>query len=869
MKANSFVSRLVEGISNVLIGRRHLLSVVFAVMTVFFGWSATHVKLDPGFLKLLPLKHEYMQTMMQYMKDFPGANTLLVNLRWKGQGDIYNAEFMDDLRKATDDVFFIPGINRNHVTSLFTPNTYYIEITEDGFRGEPVVPAKFSATPEELDRVRHNVTLSGQIGLLVASDLKGALIRADLQDVDPDAPRDQMRVDYWEVQKKLEEIRGRFESPTEYIYKIKHDQGPFKAGDTVTQGYVDYGWMLRYETFQAIPKNANGELGEAVPVKGSDVSVETVKNPEYNPNVEVNIIGFARLLGDVIKGLLGVFTFFALAFGITLMLLYWYTRSPRLTLTALVVALLPVLWLIGILPLIGFGIDPMSILVPFLIFSIGVSHAVQMTNAWRQEVVGGASAVEASRRSFRKLFVPGAVALLTNALGFAVIMFIDIPIVHELGITACLGVLLMIITNKMILPIILTHIRLEDSCRRHTDDTQHAGGSGAKIWQIVAKCAEPRCALYVFGVCLVLLLGTTWLSRGLVIGDSGTGAPELRPDSRYNRDSNQIAKSYLIGVDVLTVIAEAKDFEGDSCLHYPVTNLIDRFELYMRGVAGVQSVLSVGGVGKLVISAFNEGNPRWEALPRNEAGLSVGSRAFDPNLGLNNESCRAIQVMIFTKNHDGPTVAHVVSEIKDFIKANPVDGLKLRLASGNVGVMAATNEAVSAAEVKMLLAIFGALILLCLITFRSVTAVICVIVPLTMVSIFCNALMASLSIGLKVATLPVIALGVGVGVDYGIYLFERIQHHMDEDGMNFRDAFHAAMRQRGTAAVFTAITMAVAVGTWTLSALKFQADMGLLLSFMFLVNMLGAICLLPALGAWFYYDEGRKPVPKRTGSVPG
>jgi uncharacterized protein len=410
----------------------------------------------------------------------------------------------------------------------------------------------------------------------------------------------------------------------------------------------------------------------------------------------------------------------------------------------------------------------------------------------------------------------------------------------------------------MILPIILTHIRLEQSCRRRTDDAGRDGG--ARIWGIIAKCAEPRCAVYVFVVCGVLLIGTTWLSRGLVIGDSGHGAPELRPDSRYNQDSEQIARNYLIGVDVLTIIAEAKDFEGDSCLHYPVTNLIDRFEMNMRGVAGVQSVLSVGGVGKLVISAFNEGSPRWEALPRNEAGLSVGSRAFDPNLGFNNESCRAIQVMIFTKNHDGPTIAHVVAEAKKFIVANPVDGVKLRLASGNVGVMAATNEAVSAAEVKMLLAIFGALILLCLLTFRSITAVICVIVPLTMVSIFCNALMASLGIGLKVATLPVIALGVGVGVDYGIYLFERIQHHMRED-MNFHDAFHAAMRQRGTAAVFTAITMAVAVGTWTLSALKYQADMGLLLSFMFLVNMLGAICLLPALGAWFYYGRG-KPAPK-------
>ncbi len=787
MSNASKMEKFVGGIADILIGRRKLLAVIFAIVTVLFAGSATRVKLDPGFLKLIPIKHEYMRTMMDYMRDFSGANTLLVNLRWKGEGDIYNKEFMDALQGATDEVFYIPGVNRTKVSSLFTPSTYYIEITEQGFNGEPVVPAKYSGTPEELEQVRKNVALSGQIGLIVANDLKGAMIRADLQDYDPSKGQEGQRVDYWEVQQKLTEIRQKFETQ----------------------------------------------------------------------NVEVNIIGFARLLGDVIYGLLGVFIFFGVAFLITMALLYWYTRSVRLTVVALIVALLPVLWLIGTLPLIGFGIDPMSILVPFLIFSIGVSHAVQMTNAWRQEVVAGATAVEASRAAFCKLFIPGAVALLTNALGFAVIMFIDIPIVHELGITACLGVLLMIVTNKMILPIILTRVKLEESSRQHSlrGPSPLMGG----LWKALARCAEPRTALIVFAVCAVLLVVTTMASRKMVIGDSGKGVPELRHDSRYNYDDRAINSSYNIGTDVLTVIAEAKDFEGDSCLHYDVVDLIDRFELYVRGIDGVQSVTSVAGIGKLVISAFNEGNPRYRALPRTQTGLSTGSKAFDPNLGLNNESCRAIQVLIFMKNHDGTVIAHAVEEIKKFIAANPTKGVNLRLASGNVGVMAATNEAVGSAEVTMLAAIFGALALLCLITFRSFAAVICIIVPLTMVSIFCNALMAVLGIGLKVATLPVVALGVGVGVDYGIYLFERIQHSLDE-GVDFRSAFYDAMRQRGTAAVFTAITMAIGVGTWAFSALKFQADMGILLAFMFLVNMLGAICLLPALGAWFYKGQGR-PLP--------
>jgi uncharacterized protein len=768
-----------------LIRQRKKFSILFAAVTVLFAASASQVKLDPGFLKLIPVEHEYMQTMMEYMEDFSGANTLLVNLRWKGEGDIYNAEFMQALQNATDDVFFIPGINRTRVSSLFTPNTYYIEITEEGFDGKPVVPAEFSRTPEQLAQVRSNVDNSGQVGLLVANDLKGSLIRADLLEYDRNKPEGEQKVDYWAVQKQLEEIRAKYE----------------------------------------------------------------------NENIEVNIIGFAKLLGDVINGLLGVFAFFALAFAITVALLYWYTRSWRITFTGLVVAMLPVLWLVGCLPLMGYGIDPMSILVPFLIFAIGVSHAVQMTSAWRTEVMAGASSAVASSRAFSSLFIPGATALLTEALGFGVIMFIAIPIVHELGITACLGVLLMIITNKMILPIILSYLTLEESSKQHSENVLFQEGS--PLLKIVSAAAVRKNTWYVFAGTLVLLVFATWQSRYLVIGDSGTGVPELHEDSRYNVDSRTIAGSYNIGVDLLTVIVEAKDFPTDSCLQYPVVNLIDKFELYMRGVEGVQSVVSVAGIGRLVIGAFNEGNPRWRSLPRTEVGLSTGSKAFDPNLGFNTEGCRAIQVMIFTKDHEGATIAHVVGEIKKFIADNQVEGVKMRLASGNVGVMAATNEAVGKAEIKMILCLFGALILFCLAQFRSWTATLCVLIPLTLVTVMCNALMAFLDIGLKTATLPVIALGVGVGVDYGLYLFERIQHHMADPTVDFQEAFVRGMKERGAAAVFTAFTMSIGVMTWTMSALKFQADMGLLLAFMFLINMFGAITLLPALGAWIYRQKGR------------
>ena len=757
-----------------MIANRRVLLALFIGVTLVFGYTATTLRLDPGFNKMIPVTHPYMKTFLEYANTFTGANRVLVSVRWKGDGDIYNKEFLDVLRKATDEVFFIPGVARSRVQSLFTPNVRYIEVTEQGFTGDSVVPAKFDGSQQALDTVRRNVQRSGQIGGLVANDLKSAMIRADLLDKDPQTGQP---LDYAVLSQRLEDVRAKLSSDT----------------------------------------------------------------------VEVNIIGFAKVVGDVIEGLGTVIGFFAIAFVITAALLYWYARSIKLTVVALLVALLPVVWLLGLLPLLGLGIDPMSVLVPFLIFSIGVSHAVQMTNAWKQDKLAGASSVDAAHAAFRKLFIPGAVALLTNALGFAVIMHIDIPIVHELGITACLGVLLMIVTNKMMLPIVLSHLKLEAAASKAGSFDE---GARHPLWWAVSACAERRVALAIFAVSLALLAAGTIGSRQLKTGDVGSGAPELRDDSRYNRDNAQIGRSYNVGVDVLSVIVEAKDFDGDSCLHYPVMSAIERFELHMRGVAGVHSVLSVTTAARVGIAANNEGSPRWAALPRNAQALGQGASGFNPDDGLNTDGCKAIQVLVFTNDHEGTTIAHVVQEIGRWVDANKTEGVAFRLASGNVGVMAATNEAVEHAEVTMLVSIVGAIALLCLATFRSWTAVLCIIVPLAIVSILCNAVMATLGIGLKVATLPVVALGVGVGVDYGIYLFERIQHHMRE-GEAFRVAFYHAMCERGTAAVFTALTMSIGVATWAFSPLKFQADMGLLLAFMFLVNVFGAILLLPALGAWF------------------
>ena len=766
------IERLIAQIAHQLINWRKSIVVLTVLLSSLLGASALRTHLDAGFNKLIPMSHPYMQAFLQHAGTFSGANRVLVSVKWKGQGDIYNERFLQVLRNVNDEVFFIPGVNRGQLYSLFTPNVRYVEVTEDGFVGEVIIPSRFTPDAEGLAQVRSNVAKSGQIGKLVGSDLKSALVRADLLEINPETGG---RLDYSDVAKRLEDIRKKFN----------------------------------------------------------------------DPEIDIHIVGFSKVLGDVMEGLMIVISFFAIAFTITAVLLMAYSRSLNLTLLALAVALLPVLWLLGLLPLGGYGIDPMSILVPFLIFSIGVSHAVQMTNAWKYEVSMGVDSKNAAKNSFRRLAIPGTLALLTNALGFMVIMLIDIPIVHELGVTACLGVSLMILTNKVILPVALSYLPGQKSTDKEPADSIRKHPA----WWRVSALAEPKPALITLLVSVLLLAGGTALSRHLLTGDIGAGVPELRQQSRYNLDNAAIVRDYAIGMDVLSVYAETQNLD-EACLNWPVMNAIERFDLAMRGVDGVRSVTTIAGLAKLAASGNNEGNPRWAALQRTEAALRTGAKAANPDLGLNNDGCKVIHLQLYLKDHEGATLKHVVSEVSKFIEADKTPNVKFRLGGGNAGVAAATNEAVEHAEVNMLAAIFGAITVLCWLTFRSWRAVLCIVVPLTLVSILCNALMAVLGIGLKVATLPVVALGVGVGVDYGIYLFERIQHEIDDLGATLRHAFYEAMVQRGTAAVFTAITMSIGVGTWFFSALKFQADMGILLAFMFLVNVLGAIFLLPAMACW-------------------
>jgi len=504
-----------------------------------------------------------------------------------------------------------------------------------------------------------------------------------------------------------------------------------------------------------------------------------------------------------------------------------------------------VAWQLGLLYLLGYGIDPMSILVPFLVFAIGVSHGVQMVRAFRAELFAGGDPLPSARSAFRQLLVPGGVALITDTIGFVTILLIPVPTIRELAIAASIGVAVIILTNLLLLPLLLS---FQKPRAGYSDTVARRKVWTSKIWHTVAQWSAPKVAVPLVVVCAVMLgLGFSKAMR-VEVGDLHQGVPELRPDSRYNRDSATITGNFNLGVDILIVFTETVK---DGSVDYGVMELLDRFEWHLANVEGVKNVMGLAGIARTINSGYSEGSLNWRVLPFNRAILAQAVGRVETATGLTNLDSSVLPVMVFLEDHKAETLRRIVAAVKSFNEKNGTDKTQFRLAGGNAGVMAATNEVVDAAQFPILIYVYAAVVLLCLASYRSFRAVLCIVLPLALVSVLAHSLMHTMEIGLKTSTLPVVALGVGEGVDYGIYLFSCFIAQRRK-GLSFAEAMDATMMQVGSAVVFTGLTLSVGVGTWAFSALQFQADMGILLMFMFLMNMVFAILLLPAIARLLY-----------------
>jgi predicted RND superfamily exporter protein len=617
-----------------------------------------------------------------------------------------------------------------------------------------------------------------------------------------------------------------------------------------------------YVSLMAVDPQTGGALDYAL----FSERLEQIRARYQKENVDIHIVGFAKVVGDLIEGIRLILLFFALAILIATVMLYWYTRCVRSTLLVVLCSCVAVVWQLGLLPLLGYSLDPYSVLVPFLVFAIGMSHGAQKMNGIMQDVARGAHRIIAARFTFRRLFLAGLTALLCDAVGFAVLMIIDIKVIQDLAVVASIGVAALIFTNLILLPILLSYIGVGATAAQRSLGHGREGASDGVLWHLLGKFTQRRWAGPTVVVAVLMGIGGYAASLHLKIGDLDPGAPELRADSRYNRDNAYVVGHYAASSDVFAVMVRTPDGQ---CAAYETLMRVDGLEWRLAQLPGVDSTNTLALLNRRVITGLNEGNLKWYDLLRNQSSLNMVT-AGAPR-GLYNDSCNLLTMYVYLRDHKADTLTRVVAEVERFAADNNTKDVRFELAAGNAGIEAATNIVVQDASRRMLYWVYGAVVILCMLTFRSWRAVLCAVLPLVLTSILCEALMVALNIGVKVATLPVIALGVGIGIDYALYVMSIMLARL-RAGDSLDDAYREALHFTGKVVLLTGVTLAIGVFTWVLSPIKFQADMGLLLAFMFLWNMVGALVLLPAL-ARYLLPEARQSneaaVRVTSGSAPG
>lgn len=772
-----------QRIENLIFASRAPILGFFLLFTMAMAFFAAQLRMETGFEKLMPLGHPFMETYRQHAPEFGGGNRVLVVLENR-RGDIFTPEFLEILKKATEDVFFIPGVERSSVKSLWTPNTRYLAVTEEGLEAGDVIPADFRPTPQAIRQVASNVLRADLAGRLVSTDFRAAMIEAELIDVEPGTGE---RLDYLKVADRFEkDIRGKYE----------------------------------------------------------------------NAEISVKIIGFAKLAGDIAHGASSIFVFFGIAFALTALMLFLYCRSLLLTALTLFASLCSLIWQFGILHLMGFGLDPLAVLVPFLVFAIGVSHGVQQINMASAEIAAGHDRMQAARATFRFLLRPGGVALLTCVAGFAALYVVPIGMIRDLAVTASIGVLLKIFSNLVMLPLLISYAAPGPDYGARIRRAMEARN---RLWPYLADAARLRTAFWIVVFCASVGAISFYAGLSRQIGDTQAGTGELRASARYNQDSAYVASHFTRGLNVLSVIGKS---DRPICVDYPMMSAIDRFGWKMGNAPGVAGVSDIAGTAKGAASLWQEGNLKWQALPHEAAALGQATTGISSGSLLANADCSISAIHIHLTDTKAETVRRVVGETEAAIAEFAQPHLSFLIGAGNVAIIAATNNIVEASEVPMLVVVYLVVGLLVLVTYRDWRGALCCVLPLILSTSIGNWFLTAAGIGLKISTLPVLAIAVGIGVDYGIYEYNRIQRYM-RMGLTPYSAYLKALNDVGSATLFTGLTLAIGVSTWIFSPLKFQADMGMLLTFMFLANMIGAVTLLPALVAIFEHFWPRHALPLR------
>jgi predicted RND superfamily exporter protein len=841
-----------------LIDHRHPIMVIVLAVTALFAYWAFQLRLETSFGDLLPQTHPFVQIHNKYAGTFGGANNVQLMVEVK-DGDIFTVPTLARIYRITEAVDQVYGVNHNQIDSIGHRTTRYLRAQSGGFlRAEPVMIG-LPKTPDDaasIKRIVHNT--ESVYGLLVSLDDRAALVRANFIEGRLDHRRTFTEFNerviapfekgwFGALIKGKDPLKPDQPSPAviEAVYRgtPAADAG-LKVGDVIVSvdGVETLDRTAVAKIISAKDRGSEATLG----IKRGDAQ-ETVKIKVPEPDIAIYVAGEPRLYGWIYSYAGDVFWIFTVTWCFEWLLRWLYFHDWRGALRPSLTGVIAAIWGVGFIHLIGFALDPLILVMPFLITARAVSHAIQMHDRYYEEYErNNWNQRKAIVAAFAELFVPTFSGIMTDAFGVLVIMLVPIVMLRKLAIVASWWILAITISEMLLNPIVYYYLRAPDPevvlardkgwyrnlINRITDwNLSHAG----------------KIAVMVFWAVLTVI--GAYQMRGLIVGDPTVASPLVFEDSPYNVSHAHIQDKFG-GVEPLIVVAEGHD--RDAMKDPSVLRTMENFQRFLERDRDIGYSFSLTDILRTVNMVFHELEPKWGVIPNSVRDVGQTFFIFFAN-SPPTETAKYVtpdyqtaHVTFFARNHKGDNVARIIERCKEFIAQNPMDKATFKLAGGLIGVLAAANEVLVRNDLMMNLLGFGTMFMIVLFTYRSAVAGFLLLAPLFISNIMINGLMATMGIGVNINTLPLVTVGVGFGIDYGLYIMSRIIEEIRVSG-DLEDAIRVALCTSGKAVSFTAVCMVAGTALWTLSSIRFNAVMGGLLAIWMFVSFVASETLLPVL----------------------
>lgn len=567
-------------------------------------------------------------------------------------------------------------------------------------------------------------------------------------------------------------------------------------------------------------------------------------------SVAIRVVGDPILYGWVGHYLPETVQLVVAALALTLAMLFVLLRTWRGVGLPLLAGAVSALWALGICRLLAVSFEPLVIVVAMLITSRAVSHSVQIVNRFDDELdhlpPGGDTASIAARVALADLFRPGMLGVVCDAACMAVVALSPIPMLQKLTLLAVVWVATLTVSAVILTPVLLSWIRKPHGAA-HPINFQPLLH---KVLDLGVRVALSRARFAMLGGSLLLVVGAGVYSLNLKIGDANPGSPILWPDSPYNLDSAAI-NEHFEGVDRMFVVL-GDDGQPGLIKTREVLQAMNSFQRFIEAQPEVGGSVSLADVLPPLNSSLREGNPRYLELGEDDgingsllAMLDSVSEPGDISRFADEQYANGAVTLMF-RDRQGETISTAVARIKAFIAGHPLSRGQWQLAGGVVGVLAAVNEIILASQIEAIALALLVLAVICTIVYRSSMAGMVFMVPVIISNMLTFAFMTWKGIGMNINTVPVAALGIGLGIDYALYIADRIKEEIAA-GSTPEQAIYNALHSAGMGVIVTAGVLVLATLLWWLSSLRFQAEMGLLMAIWLGISAFSALFVMPSL----------------------